>query len=216
MLPSRTVFTKPHGRDFSHQNSTRLRCTAFSRFLKATANTRAHSALSAAPFPGGRRHAHPSRHAPLVPLAPRAPRPAGGKPPSLALEAASPPRAKTEGELPRCRGAPSTAPRRSPARRRFRVRRSKLSPEAPGASWCHRLSYLDSISYCRSGGDDSISRWGAGRGVAPANPPGPGRRQETQPGPAACLDNADFTKSLLSQDSFSLSTVTTVAGPLRA
>lgn len=74
MSPSRTVFTKTHGRDFSHQNSTRLRCTAFSRFLKATANTRAHSALSAAPFPGGRRHAHPSRHAPLVPLAPRAPR----------------------------------------------------------------------------------------------------------------------------------------------
>lgn len=74
MSPSRTVFTKTHGRDFSHQNSTRLRCTAFSRFLKATANTRAHSALSAAPFPGGQRHAHPSRHAPLVPLAPRAPR----------------------------------------------------------------------------------------------------------------------------------------------
>lgn len=135
MSPSRTVFTKTHGRDFSHQNSTRLRCTAFSRFLKATANTRAHSTLSAAPFPGGRRHAHPSRHAPLVPLAPhapRAPRPAGGKPPSLALEAASPQRAKTEGELPRCRGAPSTAPRRSPARRRFRVRRASCPPRPRG------------------------------------------------------------------------------------
>lgn len=174
MSPSRTVFTKTHGRDFSHQNSTRLRCTAFSRFLKATANTRAHSALSAAPSAAGRRHARPSRPSPR---APRAPREVAAAEPGAGGRVS----AKSENgrRLPRCRGAPSAAPRRFPARRRFRVRRSKLSPEAPGASWCHRPSYLDSISYCRGGGDDSISRWGAGRGVPPANPPalGEGRKR---------------------------------------
>lgn len=68
MSPSRTVFTKTHGRDFSHQNSTRLRCTAFSRFLKATANACAQR------FVRGPLSRRPAPRAPLAPCAPRAPR----------------------------------------------------------------------------------------------------------------------------------------------
>lgn len=95
----------------------------------------------------------------------------------------------------------------------FRVHRNKLSPEAPGTRLCRRSSCSDSILCCRSDDNDSISHFGATYGVTHVNSPGPERRQDTEPRPAGCMDNANFKKSLLSQESFSLLAMTTVSGP---